>query len=132
MPPIVSLKELEFTAMRAQGPGGQNVNKVSSAVHLRFDIHKSSLPDDIKSRLLSLPRSRVNKDGVLLIKAQCSRSQEENRADAIARLQEIVAAAAHQPAKRHPTKPGLGARLRRLQAKTLRGDIKTTRSRVRD
>lgn len=132
MPPIVSLDEVEFTAMRAQGPGGQNVNKVSSAVHLRFNIHASSLPEEVKIRLLALPASRVTKDGVLIIKAQTSRSQEENRAAALERLEALVAEAAHVPIPRRATKPTYGSKQRRLKVKSVRSDVKTGRGKVRD
>src|SRR5688572_15062559 len=103
--PQVREEEVEITAMRAQGPGGQHVNKVSTAIHLRFDIHRSSLPADVKERLLALPGRRVTKEGVLVIKAQSARSQEQNKADAMQRLQDIVAEAAHVQAPRRPTKP---------------------------
>jgi ribosome-associated protein len=119
--------EIEFSAIRAQGPGGQNVHKVSSAVHLRFDIRASSLPAHVKHKLLSLRDQRVNKDGVIVIKAQSARSQEQNRAEAIARLAEMVDAAAHTLPPRRPTKPTFGSRQRRLKAKALRGQVKATR-----
>lgn len=130
--PVVPLEEIVFTAIRAQGPGGQNVNKVSSAVHLRFDIPASSLPEAIKARLLALPASRVNKEGVLIIKAQASRSQEENRAAALARLEALVAEAAHEPTPRRPTKPTYGAKQRRLEGKAMRSEIKSGRGKVRE
>jgi ribosome-associated protein len=128
--PLVREEEVEFTAMRAQGPGGQNVNKVSSAVHLRFDIRASSLPPEVKERLLALPGRRVSKDGVLVLKAQTSRSQEQNKALALARLEEIVAEASQVQAVRRPTKPSYGSKQRRLQGKAIRSEVKAARRRV--
>lgn len=118
--------------MRSQGPGGQNVNKVSSAVHLRFNIHASSLPQSVKDNLLALGGSRVNKDGVLIIKAQTSRSQEENRAAALARLEAFVAEAAHVPIPRKPTKPTYGSKQRRLKSKSTRSEVKAGRGKVHE
>ena len=120
-------EEVEFTAMRAQGPGGQNVNKVSSAVHLRFDIRASSLPPAVKDRLLALPGRRVSKDGVLVLKAQSERSQEQNKALAMARLQQIVDDASQEQATRRPTKPTYGSKQRRLHSKAIRSSVKSGR-----
>ena len=120
-------EEVEFTAMRAQGPGGQNVNKVSSAVHLRFDIRASSLPEAVKDRLLALPGRRVSKDGVLVIKSQSARSQDQNRALAMGRLQEIVEEASQVQAVRRPTKPTYGSKQRRLRGKVIRSEVKAGR-----
>ena len=128
-PPIeVDEREVEFSAIRAQGAGGQNVNKVSSAVHLRFDIRASSLPDAVKDRLLALRDQRINADGVVVIKAQTSRSQEKNRAEAMQRLRELVAGVAVPPRVRRPTRPTLAAKRRRLEAKSQRSEIKAGRS----
>ena len=127
---MVREEEVEFTAVRAQGPGGQNVNKVSSAVHLRFDIRASSLPAAVKEKLLALPGRRVNKEGVLVLKAQSARTQEQNKAQAFARLQEIVEEASQVQAVRRPTRPTYGSRQRRLQGKAIRSEVKAGRRKV--
>ena len=129
---LVDEREVEFNAIRAQGAGGQNVNKVSSAIHLRFDIAASSLPDEIKARLLALADSRLSQGGVLVLKAQQHRTQEMNRADALARLQEIVDSVSTLPKPRRATKPTYGSRQRRLEGKSQRSAIKGLRGSVKD
>jgi ribosome-associated protein len=123
--------EVQTTAIRAQGAGGQNVNKVSSAIHLRFDVRASSLPEDVKERLLALADSRITGDGVVVIKAQNARTQDANRTDAVQRLQALVDSVARPPRKRRPTKPTLGSKLRRLEGKSARGQVKALRGKVK-
>jgi len=129
---LVDAAEVDFTAVRAQGAGGQNVNKVSSAAHLRYDVHASSLPDDVKARLLALPDQRLTTEGVIVIKAQEHRSLPHNRADALARLQAMVDSVALPPKLRRATKPTFGARQRRLESKTLHAKVKAGRGKVRE
>jgi ribosome-associated protein len=126
-PIIIHESEVTVTAIRAQGAGGQNVNKVSSAIHLRFDIHASSLPDDVKERLLCLHDSRITQDGVLIIKAQMHRTQDMNRLDAYARLHELVNSVAKPPRVRRATKPTFASKVRRLEGKSQRSGIKANR-----
>ena len=124
-------EEVEFNAIRAQGAGGQNVNKVASAIHLRFDIVASSLPEGVKSRLLQLGDSRISSDGVVVIKAQNHRTQERNRKEAMERLLELVRQASRKPRRRIPTQPGKAAKRKRLDAKKKRGEIKKLRSPIK-
>ena len=131
-PVLVDPREVEWTAVRAQGAGGQNVNKVASAIHLRYDIGRSSLPARVKARLLDSGDQRITSDGVIVIKAQRFRTQERNLAEAIERLQALVDAATHEPEPRIPTRPSKAARARRVDAKTGRGRIKSLRGKVVD
>jgi len=132
--PEIALREeeVEFIAIRAQGAGGQNVNKVSNAIHLRFDIAASSLPDEIKARLLRLRDQRVSSEGVVVIKSQEHRSLVRNREEALARLRELIAQAAFTPRQRRATKPTRSSQKKRVESKVKRGQVKALRGRIKD
>ena len=125
-------EEVEITAIRAQGAGGQNVNKVANAAHLRFDIAASSLPESIRERLLKLGDQRISKDGMVIIKAQEFRSLEKNRAEAMQRLQNLVSSVATLPKQRRPTKPTRSSVMRRLESKARNSTVKTGRGKVEE
>ncbi len=127
---IIPPEEVEISAIRAQGAGGQNVNKVSNAVHLRFDIAASSLPEMIRERLLKLGDQRISKDGVVIIKAQAFRSLEKNRAEAMRRLEDLIASVALAPKLRRPTRPSRNSVAKRLEGKARRAAVKTGRGKV--
>jgi ribosome-associated protein len=129
---VIDPAEVEFSAIRAQGPGGQNVNKVSCAVHARFDVAASSLPQEVKERLLALRDARITAEGVVILKAQGSRSLEQNKLDALQRLQALVDRASAVPVVRRPTPPTRGSQLRRLDAKARSGRVKALRGKISD
>ncbi len=126
----ISEKNIEFQAIRAQGPGGQNVNKVSSAIHLRFDIPASDLPEVYKEKLLALKDSRITKDGVVVIKAQTFRSQEKNREDGLNRLAQLIRGAVKETRKRRPSRPSRSSKQKRMDSKTKHGNLKALRKKI--
>lgn len=128
----ISIEEISITAVRSQGAGGQNVNKVATAIHLRFDINASSLPVAFKERLLNLSDRRITKDGIIIIKAQQFRTQEQNKADALHRLQLLIKSVAITPKARRITQPSLRANRKRIDRKTKRGEVKALRGNVTD
>jgi len=128
----IPLDEIEFSAVRSQGAGGQNVNKTSTAAHLRFDVHASSLPEECKQRLLARRDQRISSDGVIVIKAQASRSLEQNRNDALERLRDLIERAVAVPRTRKATKPTRASKLRRLDGKSKRGALKASRRNIGD
>ena len=128
----IPLSEVVFAAIRAPGPGGQNVNKVASAIHLRFDIEASTLPDIYKKRLLRLKDRRITKDGVIVIKAQRSRSQDQNREEALSRLRDLIKGVMTTPKKRRPTRPTRSSKTKRLDHKTKHGRLKALRGKISD